>query len=156
MRPGPGRVHGHLFAAVGLFGQLEGRPLDVVGFRHIGVRKISLVRREAWSIAIGEDSERQLINVRVASNPEDVCASLWVASHGEGMRVIGRDHDQGLFRVQELVGVRDGLVKLEGLLQRRAAHAQVVRLIDPATFDEENKSVGSSAQQVQRNLGHFW
>ncbi|KAK3909117.1 Putative gustatory receptor 28b [Frankliniella fusca] len=69
----------------------------------------------------------------------DVGAASGVAVDGEGVRVVGAHHDQGLGHVDEAQRRLDGGLELKRLLERQVRHVGVVRLVDaPALHLGEN------------------
>lgn len=100
-------------------------------------RVVDSVVDVTWAIGVAE-SFIALVGTGCLSQAEDVVAALWIAVHGEGMRVISCHDDQSLIQVHVLQCCCHRVIQFCYLAHCQLRVVLVMSKINFASFDLEN------------------
>lgn len=128
-----------------IIGHVDPMTLAVNAVLVRGFRPVRVAQRCVRHIVVGQFFGRA----------QNVGAAFWVASHGHGVCVIGRYHDQCVLLVGHPRRFCHRVGELHRLVQRDLSPRLVMRLVDEATLDEQHESIRFLPEQLHRFAGHF-
>ena len=154
----PHSVHRHILPRVvtGALGRGRHEPVGLVA--HVVLADVVSVPVTprlfvAWPSPVHDRAVEKTVRP-VASQAEDVLASVRVAVDGHGVGVVGRHDDQSLLCVDQLQGSSHGRVQLESLVYGLPGLVPVMAVVHQPRLNEDHKALGFGAQHLDGFLRH--